>query len=57
MSVNETHWTDYLKPEESAEADRLALAILKNKDELTELRRRERRLFEIGTSRRRRAMK
>lgn len=55
--MKETHWTDYLKPEEAVEADCLALAILKNKDELAELRKSERRLFEIGTSRRRRASK
>jgi len=57
MSVSDSHWSEFLKPDEEKELDRIQLAILKNKDDLAELRRRERKMLELGTSRKRRAAK
>lgn len=57
MSVAEPadHWTDFLEPQEAIALDALELQILANKEELAELRKTHRAMFEKGTSRRRRA--
>jgi hypothetical protein len=48
------HWTDYLTEEESVELDDIQLSILKHKEKIAALRKRERRFLETGTSRKRR---
>lgn len=49
------HWTDHLTEQESVELDAIQLTILKYKDRIAELRKRERRFLEKGNSRKRRA--
>lgn len=49
------HWTDFLEPQEANELDTLELQILTNKEELIELRKTHRTIFNKGTSRRRRS--
>ena len=51
------HWTDHLIEAEQREVDEIELAILRNKDELTALRKKHRRWLNMGTSRRRRDSK
>ena len=55
MSMN--HWTDFLNDTESRQLDEIELAILRNKDELRELRKKQRKFLESGTNRMRRAVK
>ena len=57
MPVTESHWTDYLEPDEAVELDDIQLRILQHKDKIAELRARERKFLDKGTSRLRRAQK
>lgn len=56
MSVSTTHWTDHLTPEESLILDDIQVSIVRVKDQLTELRAKERRYLDLGTSRKRRGI-